>query len=503
MSAPTSLDGGAVSRGLALRVIPPVRVPAARHQKDFLERRASGRLVQLTREYDQLCTQAVDPFEIAAGLEAFGVSDRRARSHFGVASVFELAEKMYDVVPQRPAPVEPAVDPWRRHPARHFLRGLLYGLPGLMLVVALRIIEVRLSVTVLVAATVVACALGQLVSFLGHVLLGRGDRRAARALMRTALLVGAAPVVGLTVAALITDVPTLRLGVLAASQVEYLLAATVLMVVNADVLLLAILAPGLVLSGLVLSGAVADLPPGVVLGGLGLCLCGAVAAAWLRLRPAGAQSGRRLRDAMGGAELPVAACYFGYGGFSAALLSFAIVDAVTASGSPTGPTVAFSMLPLIASLGGADWLQYRLRSRASHAMRDSASIDGFARRARRELVQALFAYAGMLAVLNSALLGGLTTWGRLDGVLTLDTAGYTFLGLALFLSTILMSCGLHGLIVAGTGTALAVDAGLRWPLTGAGGPIPLALAHVAVFSLLLAFLLAVSAVEFGRLARHR
>src|SRR5664279_608325 len=155
-----------------------------------------------------------------------------------------------------------------------------------MLVVALRIIEVRLSVTVLVAATVVACALGQLVSFLGHVLLGRGDRRAARALMRTALLVGAAPVVGLTVAALITDVPALRLGVLAASQVEYLLAATVLMVVNADVLLLAILAPGLVLSGLVLSGAVADLPPGVVLGGLGLCLCGAVAAAWLRLRRA-------------------------------------------------------------------------------------------------------------------------------------------------------------------------------------------------------------------------
>src|SRR5674536_50149 len=73
VSAPTSLDGGAVSRGLALRVIPPVRVPAARHQKDFLERRAPGRLAQLTREYDQLCTQAVDPFEIAAGRVAISV----------------------------------------------------------------------------------------------------------------------------------------------------------------------------------------------------------------------------------------------------------------------------------------------------------------------------------------------------------------------------------------------------------------------------------------------
>src|SRR5450759_2829988 len=95
-----------------------------------------------------------------------------ADAEYGVASVFELAEQMYDLVPERPAAVEPVADPWVRHPARHFLRGLLYGLPGLLLVVALRIIQVRLSVTVLLAATVAACALGQVVSFLGHVLLG-------------------------------------------------------------------------------------------------------------------------------------------------------------------------------------------------------------------------------------------------------------------------------------------------------------------------------------------
>ena len=502
MSAPTSLDGGAVSRGLALHVAPPVRLPAARREQ-ALERRAAGRLVQLTREYDQLCTQAVDSYEIAAGLEAFGVSDRRARAEYGVASVFELAEQMYDLVPERPAAVEPVADPWVRHPARHFLRGLLYGLPGLLLVVALRIIQVRLSVTVLLAATVAACALGQVVSFLGHVLLGRGEGRAATSLMRAALLTGAAPVAALSVAALITHVPTLRLGVLAAAQVEYLLAATVLMVLNADVLLLAILTPGVALSGLVLGGVAADVPAKVVLGTLGLSLLGAVVAAWLRLRPVGVTSGRRLRDALGGAELPVSACFLGYGGFSAALLSFAIVDAVTASGSPTGPTVAFSMLPLIAILGCADWLQYRLRSRAAKAMRNSASIAGFARRARIELLLALVGYAGILVVLSTALLGWLTGWQHLDQVLTLDTAGYTVLGLGLFLGTILMSCGLHAIIVAVTGTALAVDAALRWLLSGANGPVPLALAHLAVFSVLLAVLVAVSAAQFGRLSRHR
>lgn len=40
---------------------------------------------------------------------------------------------------------------------------------------------------------------------------------------------------------------------------------------------------------------------------------------------------------------------------------FAVVDAVTGSGSATGATAALSMLALVASLGGADWLQYRLR----------------------------------------------------------------------------------------------------------------------------------------------
>src|SRR5674536_271787 len=49
VNAPTSLDGGAVSRGLALRVIPPVRVPEARHEKDFLERLSLIHISEPTR----------------------------------------------------------------------------------------------------------------------------------------------------------------------------------------------------------------------------------------------------------------------------------------------------------------------------------------------------------------------------------------------------------------------------------------------------------------------
>src|SRR5450759_1627470 len=102
------------------------------------------------------------------------------------------------------------------------------------------------------------------------------------------------------------------------------------------------------------------------------------------------------------------------------------------------------------------------------------------RRARIELLLALVGYAGILVVLSTALLGWLTGWQHLDQVLTLDTAGYTVLGLGLFLGTILMSCGLHAIIVAVTGTALAVDAALRWLLSGANGPVPLlSLIHIS------------------------
>jgi hypothetical protein len=59
----------------------------------------------------ELCERAVDPLEIAAGLEAHGVTDRTA-ARFRHRDVFALAEEMYVRVPRAtehtPAPVRPA-----------------------------------------------------------------------------------------------------------------------------------------------------------------------------------------------------------------------------------------------------------------------------------------------------------------------------------------------------------------------------------------------------------
>ncbi|WP_460069226.1 hypothetical protein [Streptomyces sp. YKOK-I1] len=73
-------------------------------------RRGSGDPVKtLMHRHRELCERAVDPLEIAAGLEAHGVTDRTA-ARFRHRDVFSLAEEMYarvprgDDTPPRPAP---------------------------------------------------------------------------------------------------------------------------------------------------------------------------------------------------------------------------------------------------------------------------------------------------------------------------------------------------------------------------------------------------------------
>ncbi len=506
MSAPTALDGGALQGGLAWYV--PAQQFGGSDRlavRTGAERRSSSPVARLARTHNELCTQAVDRFEIAAGLEAEGVTDRQARSAYGAASVFELAEAIFHLVPRRPSDVGAPADRWRRPLERHLLRGLLYGLPGLLYVVALHTLHAGFDALLLLGATIAACGLSQGLSVVGHVLVGRGERQAARTLFRATLL-GGALLPGLLLALLTATgrlsgslVPT---GVLAGCQVEYLLAATVLMVLDADLLLLAILAPGVLLAAAELTGVAGALPREAVLGTLALCLMGAVATAGSRLTDATARTGRRLRAVLGRAERALGADYVMYGAANAGLLSFAVVDVLARRHNAEGAEIALMMLPLLVSLGVAEWLVYRLRSRAAAALHETTSVASFRARARSELGQATLGYAAVLAVLT----GGVVAWhavrGRPEPLLVLGTCAYGVLGLAFLLETLLLSLGRHRLALGLATTALVVDAGLRWPLASHSA-VALGAMHLSVFSGLLLTLVPVTAAQFGRVGVHR
>ncbi|MFD7506711.1 hypothetical protein [Streptomyces sp. NPDC059850] len=107
--------------------------PASAHEQGPKGRRGSVDPVRaLMHRHRELCARAVDPLEIAAGLEAHGVTDRTA-ARFRHRDVFSLAEELYARVPRDgdgdsgdDAPCEPPSRPWAVRAAL----GLLALLPG-------------------------------------------------------------------------------------------------------------------------------------------------------------------------------------------------------------------------------------------------------------------------------------------------------------------------------------------------------------------------------------
>lgn len=71
----------------------------------------------LMHSHRELCERAVDPLEIAAGLEAHGVTDRAA-ARFRHRDVFSLAEELYARVPRAADSDKDSADGSAPHPAR-------------------------------------------------------------------------------------------------------------------------------------------------------------------------------------------------------------------------------------------------------------------------------------------------------------------------------------------------------------------------------------------------
>ncbi|MFJ2293715.1 hypothetical protein ACIOG7_18795 [Streptomyces sp. NPDC087894] len=98
----------------------------------------------LMHRHRELCERAVDPLEIAAGLEAHGLTDRAA-ARYRHRDVFSLAEELYARVPGagRPAPRAPGTEPDPGGEARAgwTLQALLPGAGCLATAGALRVTE--------------------------------------------------------------------------------------------------------------------------------------------------------------------------------------------------------------------------------------------------------------------------------------------------------------------------------------------------------------------------
>jgi len=75
------------------------------------DRRPEDPLLALYQRTRDLCTSAIDPYEIAVHLEAMGYNRYRVQKEFGLEGVFQLAEKLYALVPRDFPPVPRGIPP--------------------------------------------------------------------------------------------------------------------------------------------------------------------------------------------------------------------------------------------------------------------------------------------------------------------------------------------------------------------------------------------------------
>ncbi|MFF4538519.1 hypothetical protein [Streptomyces aureus] len=475
------------------------------------QRRATSRakpdpIDELAAELGESVTAAVHPDEVAALLESDGLSDDQIRERYGVSDSFALAEALFARVDRGyPEPESPAHDPWRIGLVGCLLRGVVFALPGLGYVLAAPLLAGPRGAFGLPAGTVpmLAGALcgwtwNQGLAHRAYSWMGLGDRTAAR----RALLVGT-PVgvlLGTLVALAAAGSASRGAVAFAAGQSAYLGAATVLLVMGRERVLLAALAPmtagaavtmvhpvpdpvrvALLLGSLAAvallgllevapavrdlgegswgAGLLALLPRAAVPGGAEPSGRAGAPRSASAGRPAAGKPGtvpgrrggiaarlRARRSAPRRHAGTVAYALFGLGS-GVLVLYAALGDVLTGARAAVAAPAAVA---LTLSMGPAEWLLFRFRSGSLAGLRSTTSARSFRRAAALALLRCLSGYLAALLVLG---LGVSSLWphapAAADGV---RLGGLLLLGVVMWTGLLLQSFG------AVTGTAAVVCA---------------------------------------------
>ncbi|WP_416977329.1 hypothetical protein [Streptomyces sp. T028] len=413
MSGPISLEpGGSEPDTLALRLAetrPPRRRPRWASDEATLTIRLPRQgpdeeeVSRLAAELADRVGPAVHPYEVAALLEAEGLSAALIRERYGHPSLFSLAAALYERVPRTFPEPAPAADVWRPDTVRCLLRGVLFALPGLAYLLTHPLWNAGRHAPALIVAGLISWAWGQALGHRAHLRRAAGPREAGRTLL------GGAPVG----AALATAVAAPLAGsgpvvVVATAQSLYLAAAGALLVLARERLLLAALSP-------LIAGSVV-LPwwePGALLrAGLpALALLGTLAVTALALRTALAA------PAAAGGSRPRFTWSVPYGLFGLAAGVLVLLE---------GREEPYAVIALTLSMGPAEWLLYRYRGLSVAALRATATPAGFLLRSAGILAVCLLGY--LLPLVPAALLTGAAP----EGLLPLAAALWTALLLQAF-----------------------------------------------------------------------
>ncbi|MFE5773142.1 hypothetical protein ACFQ7O_32855 [Streptomyces sp. NPDC056485] len=481
---------------------------------------AGDPMEQLAERLDGLIAAAVHPDEIAAVLESDGMTDEHIRLAYGRHDSFGLAEELYARVPRAFPEPEHVPDPWKVSLTACLLRGVVFALPGLAYVLGAPLLEgpkdrlgLPAGTLTLLAGALIGWVWDQTLSHRAYTWLGLGDRAAAGRTLLVGAPVGA--LLGIGAALTVPGGPPFSYA-FAAGQALYVGAATVLLVLGRERVLLAALGP--MAAGSVLA-LFTEVPVPVRVGLLVASLLAACALAVRELPVAeGVRAGvRRIRGWTGhrpgegpvrwrmlrgaeedhgprGPRIGDSVPYGMFGLGTGLLVLYAALGEVLAGG-PAEAVAAPSAVALTLSMGPAEWLLHRFRSGSLSGLRAARSTRQFWLRMLGTLGRCLAAY---LAVLLALGLAGTLLWPGAPGLTGIRAATLLLLGAVMWTGLLLQSFGaVRPAAVVCASAALAQSVAL---LLGVGQP---RLVQLVVAAAAAAALGALVCLLLGRATAHR
>ena len=455
---------------------------------------ASDPVDELVERVRPVVAQAVDALQVAASLEADGITDSMARARFGYADVFALAEEVrHRAGPTRSTTVAAPGTARRWGPAlRDITHGLLYLLPAAVFPAALAVLGRRSLVLGLVLAGFVGWVWAGGATWLAYRLLGRGHPDSAGRVLRWSALAGLPVAAAASLAVVATSHIGYGMIALAVVQMTYQMASTLLVFYRCEIWLFAAMVPAVATGIGYLAGGARLLPLAI---GVGL---GSVAVAFgIALSKT---RGRRerpeppLADGLRGelGQLPLVVAY--------AALSAAYLLSAQGRHLQDGFDVPIAGVPLIVGMGVVEWRAKRFVEQARVLLTRVRYPREFVTRIWLLLAGNVAACLGVVALFGVALLTALQAAHRLTSAGVVMTAASVLLAGAYFLAFLLAGMARYGWLCGSLAGCTAVHVALVSVLL----PKLSLLAETTVFlgSALLLLLLLLTALT-GRLGQAR
>lgn len=440
---------------------------------------------------------AVDALQVAAFLEAEGVSDRNARVEYGFTDVFRLAEEVYrSLGPCEPVAWQPATGrPQRGRIVRDLLHGPLYLLPTVVFPAVLSVVGQRSLVVGLVLAGGLAWVLAGATSWMAYRLLGAGCPGQAGWVLRWSTVAGLplAALLGLVLAEVTGG--RVWLIALAVGQMAYQMASTLLMFYQRELLLIPVMVPAVAAGGayLAFGSALAPLALATAGGSIGVALI-------LGLR----ETTRHRRERQAGLrhalrrDLPTLSLVTVYAACSAAFLLHVQVPYLLGR-----VDIAFAVLPLMVGMGVVEWRARQFAPRAKALLPRMRLPRDFTRKVWSYLCIDLVWCFAAVVLAAIPVLTAMGRWYRLSPATVIMTLAYALVASGYFLSFVVAERARYGWLGFAFGLATTVHVTARALLAAPTNPFADALWYLGSAALLQVLLLAALAPVVGQVWRYR